>query len=113
MIFTILKTYRDVQHGVKDPTGFGQGALLEVLKVPLIIFTISGILGLALFFILGYTELLVPSWGFFRFVFWCAAILFGGFEVVLWKLYGKMKRMVARAKSRVDEELKTITVEPK
>lgn len=113
MIFSVFKTIRDVRKGVKDPTGFGQDALLEVLQVPLILFSVIGALGLGLFFILGYTDLIFSPLGFFRFLFWLGACMFFLFEIVAWSLYRKMKRVVGRVKRQIDEEVNTITVEPK
>lgn len=111
MIFTIIKTYKDVKNGVKDPSGFGQDTLLEIIKIPLVIFTIGGTLALALFFVLGFTSLLSGPFGFFKFVFWFLAIFFVILEVVFWKLYSKAKSLIQKAKNRVDEEINTIKVE--
>lgn len=111
MIFTIIKTYKDVKNGVKDPTGFGQDALLEMIKIPLVIFTVGGILALALFFALGWTETLGGPFGFFKFVFWFLAIPFVVLEIVFWKIYSKAKSLIQKAKNRVDEEVNTIKVD--
>jgi hypothetical protein len=113
MIFAIFKTYKDIKSGVKDPTGFGQEALLEVIKAPLILFTILGILALGLFFILGFTEIIFSSLGFFRFLFWISLVLFLIFQIVIWSIYKSVKRIVERVKNRVDDEINTIKVEPK
>ena len=113
MIFTIIKTYKDVKNGVKDPTGFGQDALLEMIKIPLVIFTVGGILALGLFFVLGWTEILGGPFGFFKFVFWFLAIPFVILEIVFWKIYSKAKALIQKAKNRVDQEINTIRVEPK
>lgn len=112
MIFGIFKTYKDIKNGVADPTGFGQDALLEVLKTPLIIFTIIGFLVLGLFYILGFTELIFSSLGFFKFLFWVSLIPFLILELVLWLLYSVIKKMVGKIKNRVDREINTIKVEP-
>ncbi|MEZ4103544.1 MAG: hypothetical protein R3B55_03285 [Candidatus Paceibacterota bacterium] len=113
MIFGILKTYKDVKKGTADPTGFGQDILLGVLKAPIIIFTVSGILGLAVFFVLGWTDFLSGPFGFFRVVFWILFIPFFFLEILFWKLYSKAKSLIQKAKNRVDEEVNTIKVEPK
>ncbi len=111
MIFTIIKTYRDVKSGVKDPTGFGKDALLEIIKIPLLVFTVGGVLALVLFFILGWTDLLSGPFGFFKFVFWFLFIPFFILEIVFWKIYSKAKALVQKAKNRVDERMNTIDVE--
>jgi hypothetical protein len=113
MIFAAFKTYRDVKNGVANPTGFGQDAILEVVKIPLIIFTVGGVLALALFFILGWTELLSGPFGFFRFLFWFLLIPFTVLQIFFWKLFSGFKKLVQRAKNRVDEEVNTIRVEVK
>ncbi len=113
MIFTLIKTYREVKNGVKDPTGFGKDALLETIKIPLLVFTVGGILALALFFILGWTELLSGPFGFFKFLFWFLAIPFVILEIIFWKLFSSFKRLVQRAKNRVDESVNAIDVEVK
>lgn len=113
MIFSAFKTYKDIKKGVASPTGLGQEMLLDVIKVPLVIFTIGGIVALALFFILGWTELLSGPYGFFKFVFWFLLIPFSILQLVFWKLFSKAKTLVQKAKNRVDEELNTIKVEPK
>ncbi len=113
MIFAAFKTYKDIKKGIASPTGFGQEALLDVIKVPLVIFTIGGIVALALFFILGWTELLSGPYLFFKFVFWFLLIPFSILQLVFWKLFSKAKTLVQKAKNRVDEEINTIRVEPK
>lgn len=113
MIFAIFKTYKDVKNGVKDPTGFGQDALLEIIKAPLILFTILGGIFIVLFFVLGFTEIILNSLGFFRFLFWFSLVPFLILELIFWSLYGNVKKMVGNVKSRVDEEINTIKVEPK
>ena len=113
MIFGILKTYKDVRKGMNDPTGLGQDIALDVLKAPLILFTIAGIAGLVLFFILGWTELLSGPFGFFKFLFWFLAIPFVILEIIFWKLFSSFKRLVQRAKNRVDERVNAIDVEVK
>jgi len=113
MIFTAFKTYKDVKNGVANPTGFGQDALLEVVKIPLVLFTVGGVLALALFFILGWTEVLSGPFGFFRFLFFFLLIPFGVLQLVFWKLFSSFKKLVQKAKNRVDDEVNTIKVEAK
>ncbi|MBP7846402.1 MAG: hypothetical protein KA007_03095 [Candidatus Pacebacteria bacterium] len=113
MIFGIIKTYKDVRRGVNDPTGLGQDIALDVLKAPLILFTIAGIAGLVLFFILGWTELLSGPFGFFKFVFFLLLIPFTILEIVFWSLFNKLKKVIQNAKNRVDERINTIDVEVK
>lgn len=112
MIFAIFKTYKDIKNGVADPTGFGQDALLEVLKVPLILFTIIGVLVLGLFYILGFTEIVLSSLGFFKFLFWISLIPFLILELLLWLFYKAISGMIGKVKNRVDKEINTIKVEP-
>jgi len=113
MIFAAFKTYRDVKNGVANPTRFGQNAILEVVKIPLVIFTVGGVLAFALFFILGWTEVLSGPFGFFRFLFWFLLIPFVILQIVFWKIFSSFKKLVKRAKNRMDEEVNTIKVEAK
>lgn len=113
MIFAAFKTYKDIKKGIASPTGLGQEMLLDVLKAPLIVFTVVGIGALTLFFIFGWTDLLSGPYGFFKFVFWFLLIPFSILELVFWKLFSKAKALVQKAKDRVDEEMNTINVEPK
>ena len=113
MIFSILKTYKDVKKGTADPTGFGRDLALDVLKVPLMIFTISGIFALVVLFLLGWTEVLSGPFGFFRFVFFLLLIPFGILQLIFWKLFNKAKKLLKQAKKKVDERMNTIDVEVK
>ncbi len=111
MIFGVIKTYKDVRKGVNDPTGLGQDIALDVLKAPLILFTFAGLFGLVLFFILGWTELLSGPFGFFKFVFFLLLIPFTILEIVFWSLFNRFKKILQKAKNRVDESVNTIDVE--
>ncbi len=102
-----------MKKGVKDPTGLGKEMALDVLKIPLVIFTIVGIGALALFYILGWTELLSGPYLFFKFVFWFSLIPFSILQIFFWKLFKSFKKLVQKAKNRIDEEVNTIKVEPK
>ena len=113
MIFSIFKTYKDIKKGIASPTGLGQEMLLDVIKVPIIFITISGIFGLAVFFAFGWTSFLGGPWGFFRFAFFFLLIPFTILEIVLWSLFNKAKQMVQKAKDRVGERINSINVQPK
>ena len=113
MIFAIFKTYRDVKKGVANPTGLGQEALLEVLSVPLFIFTIGGGLFIVFLGLLGWSELLGGPFGFFKFLCVFLGVPFLILTLIFWSLFSRVKKLVRRAKERVDEEIKTIKVEPK
>jgi len=105
MIFAIIKTYRDARRGVKDPTGFGRDLALDAIKAPLMLFTIVSILGLILFFILGYTDLIINSVWFFRFLFVVGLLIFLPIFFISWTLFSKIKALTEKAKKKVDERV--------
>jgi hypothetical protein len=111
MIFGIFKTYRDIKKGTADPTGFGRGMLLGVVKAPLMLFTLIGLGALAICFIFGWTGLLFGPFGFFRFLFFIILIPFSIFGVIFWSIYSKLKKLTQRAKERMDEEINIISAE--
>lgn len=102
MIFAAIKTYKDLRDGTKDPTGFGRDLALDVIKAPLVLFSIIGLVGVAFFFILGFTELILPSLGFFKFVFFISFFVFLIVEVVTWTMFLKIKKLLEKAKKSVD-----------
>ncbi len=113
MIFGVFKTYKDIKKGTADPTGFGRGMLLGVIKAPLILFTIIGLGALAVCFIFGWTSLLFGPSGFFRFLFFVLLIPFSIFSVIFWSIYSKLKKLTQRAKERADEEFGIIDADVK
>ncbi len=113
MIFGIIKKYKDIKNGAKDPAGFGQGVALDFVKIPLTIFTITGVVSLGLLFLLGFTEVLTGPFSFFRFLFWFLLVPFVLLEVFFWSLFRKFKKLIQKAKNRVDERVNTIDVEVK
>ena len=111
MIFAMIKTYRDAKKGIKDPGSFGEEMALDVIKIPLVIFTIVGILILALFFILGYTELLMNSIGIFKFLFFLTFIVFFSAEVLTWTLFLKIKKIVHMTRTKIETRANVIEVD--
>lgn len=111
-MFGIFKTISDVKKGIHDPAGLGQEMALDVVRAPLIIFTIIGILFLALMFVLGFTSVFGHPYGFFKVIFWVMGIGFVLIELILWSLFGVFKRMVQAAKKKVDDS-KIIDVTPR
>ena len=53
-MFGIFKTIMDVKKGVRDPGGLGKELALDIIKVPLLLFTILGGLFLVFMFILAF-----------------------------------------------------------
>lgn len=111
-MFGIFKTISDVKKGIHDPAGLGQEMALDVVRAPIIIFTIIGILFLGLMFVLGFTSVFGHPYGFFKAVFWVMGVGFVLIELMLWSLFGVFKRMVQAAKKRVDDS-KIIDVTPR
>lgn len=113
MIFTIIKTYKDVKRGASDPTGFGQDLLLSSIKGPLLLFTISGGLALLVFLVLGFTEFWFGPSLFFKILFFFFGLPYLFLQIIFWSIYKKTKRLVERLRRRVDDEVDAIRVEPK
>ncbi|MCC7469668.1 MAG: hypothetical protein IT284_00805 [Bacteroidetes bacterium] len=111
MIFAIFKTYKDIKRGTADPAGFGQEMLLDVFKVPLILFTIIGSVVLILLFILGWTNILLNSLGIFKVLFFLIFIPFLILEIIFWSIFGRIKKLTGKAKEKVNERLKAIDAE--
>lgn len=103
-MFGIFKTISDVKKGIHDPAGLGQEMALDVIRAPIIIFTIIGILFLALMFILGFTNVFGHPYLFFKVIFWVMGIAFALIELALWSLFGVFKRMVQSAKKGISNK---------
>jgi O-antigen/teichoic acid export membrane protein len=110
-MFGIFKTISDVRKGVKDPTSFGEELAIDVVKGPILVFTIIGVLFLLLMFMLGYTEVFGHPYGFFKVVFWLLAIPFFIIDLTLWSVFRAYKALVKSAKKKVDDS-KIIDVTP-
>lgn len=102
-MFTIFKTIRDVRKGVKDPSGFGAEMAEDLVRGPILVFTIVGILFFVLVFLLGYTEVFGNDFGFFKVVFWILGIPFLLIDLTLWSVFRGYKALVQSAKKRVDD----------
>lgn len=113
MIFSSFKTYRDIKSGIANPTDFGKEALLGIVKTPLLIFTVAGFVVLALFFILGWTELLTKPLGFFRVVFVLVLIPFSILQIIIWRLFKGLKRVIGKSKKTTEQQTEIIDVEIK
>lgn len=105
MIFAIFKTYKDVKNGVKDPMGFGEGMLLESVRAPLILFTIVGGAILILFFLVGFTSVLIGPFGFFRFLLFFFLVPFVFAQFIFWKMYAGLKRLTKTLRKTTQSSL--------
>lgn len=110
-MFGIIKTYSDVKKGIKDPTALGQDLALDVIKAPLILFTVLSILFFAALFILAFTGVLSGPYFGFKIVFWILFLptLFIG--ATLWMLLGKISRMMDAARKKMNQKEKIIDAE--
>ncbi len=102
-MFGIFKTISDVRKGIHDPAGLGQEMALDVIRAPLLVFTVIGILFLALMFILGLTSVFSHPHLFFRIIFWLGAVSFAIIELIMWSLFRAFKKMVHTIKKKVSE----------
>lgn len=97
-MFGIYKTYRNVKKGIKDPALLGQDLALDIVKDPLLIFTIIGIIFFAGLFILAFTGLLGGPFLGFKILFWVlflpALLAFS----VAWMFLGKITKMLDKAR---------------
>ncbi|MEZ4114562.1 MAG: hypothetical protein R3B65_04020 [Candidatus Paceibacterota bacterium] len=98
MIFGILKTYKDVK-GCPKPDGFWTRYFAWGFESTDHYFYCFGDFGLAVFFVLGWTDFLSGPFGFFRVIFWILFIPFFFLEILFWKLYSKAKSLIQKAKT--------------
>jgi O-antigen/teichoic acid export membrane protein len=104
-MFTILKTIRDVRKGIHDPAGLGQELAEDVVRAPLILFTIIGVAFLGIMFLLGFTSVFSHPHLFFRVIFWFGLIPFIVMELIVWSLFRVFKKMVNTAKQKVSGKI--------
>lgn len=110
-MFGVFKTYSDVKKGIKNPTAFGQDMALDVLKGPLVVFTfLTGVFFAALF-IVGFTGLLGGPYVFFKVVFWLFLIPAGIIGLIVWTLFGRIKRALDIAGRKMTQKGDIITAE--
>lgn len=111
-MFSIIKTYSDVKKGIKDPTALGQDLALDVIKAPLILFTIFAVLFFAALGVLAFSGVLGGPYLFFKVVFWLLLIpaLIG--EFIAWTLLSSVRRMIETARKNMKREEQVIDVTP-
>lgn len=104
MIFKVIQLYKNVKEGMADPTGFGRGQLLDIVKAFFIPFFIIGILALVLFALLGFGDALsIGPYGFFRVVFWIGLFVFLIWAFFAWFVFLIAKKFLNKAKKKVDD----------
>ncbi len=104
-MFGILKTYKDMKKGVRDPGGLGKELALDIIKVPLLLFTILGGLFLVFMFILAFTSSLGGPYLFFKIVFILLTIPYILFQLIAWPIYRKLEGLAERAKSKINSKI--------
>ncbi len=77
--FKILKIRKLVKDFKDSPSALAGGSAREVLWGILILPIVICLLGIILFFMIGYTNILGFQWGFFKFLFWVS--LFVGLAI--------------------------------
>ena len=75
MIFQIFHIKRIINDAKENPSGLAGNEAKDVLWGIVLIPLIIAILGIILFFIIGYTHLLGFQFGFFKFLFWLSLIV--------------------------------------
>ena len=109
-MFGIFKTYRDVKKGVKDPGGLAQEMALDVVKGPLLVFTILASIFFIGLFIVSFTGLIGGPL-FLKIIFW---ILFLPTLLILsvaWMFLGKIKKTMDSARCKMGQNSDIITAE--
>lgn len=104
-MFGILKTYKDMKKGVRDPGGLGKELALDIIKVPLLLFTILGGMFLVFMFILAFTASLGGPYLFFKIVFILLTIPYALFQLIAWPIYRKLERLAEGAKNKINEKI--------
>lgn len=107
-MFGIFKAYRNVKKGVRDPGGLGQELALDVIRTPLVVLTVIGVLFFVALFILAFTGVLGGPFGFFKIVFWVLVVPFALFELIVWYIFGKIRKLTDMAKRKVNERMNIV-----
>ncbi len=104
-IFHIKKILKEARQNPSRLAGDEvKDALWGIVMIPLVI----GILGVTLFFILGYTHLLGFQWGFFKFLFWLSLIV----SYIIFSIVRRIVRTVSgQASIRTKSVLKTLNLD--
>lgn len=103
-MFGIFKTYRDVKKGIKDPMLLGQDLALDVVKDPLLVFTIIGVIFFAGLFILAFTGLLGGPFLFFKILFWVLFVPALLLTSIVWIVIGRVSKALDRARAKMKEK---------
>lgn len=103
MIFKILQVRNIVREAQADPGKFAGEGVRGVFTGMFIMPTIFILVLVAGLFVLGFTDLLGGPYGFFKFLFWFAAICLIGFFIILWRIYRMVKSFT---KGVVDDTIK-------
>jgi hypothetical protein len=113
-IFEIRGLMKDAKEASKDPVKFGSKLVLKKTKLALILAVIVMLVLLAFFYILGYTELILSSWGLFKVIFWFLLIPSLFTIPLLFTLIKSTSRALNSFPKEVKiEEVKVIEVEEK
>lgn len=96
---------------MRDPAQLGQDLALDLVKDPLMIFTILAAIFLAGLFILAFTGLLGGPFLVFKILFWVIFAPFLLIELIAWFIFGKLKKLTEIAKNRAKKEMNTIDAE--
>lgn len=110
-MFQILKLFSDAKKGIKDPGGLGKEVALDIIKIPLLVFTLGGGLFLALMAVLGFSTFIGGPYLFFKVVFILLLIPYVIFQLIGWTLYKKIESVVEKARQKVNEKIVEGTVE--
>jgi pilus assembly protein TadC len=114
MIFRVISIYKNVKEGRKDPTGFGRDQLVDMVKGFVVPFIVVGILILTLFALIGFSNILgIGPFGFFRVIFVLGLLVFVGWLFVLRIVFSSLKKVLNKAKDRVDSQVFHHDVTPK
>ncbi len=103
MILGIFKTYKDIKRGIKDPAALGQDMALDIIKGPLILFTIASVIFFAALFVLAYTGALGGPYLGFKIVFWLLFLPALFVEAIAWMLISNISKMMDRAREKMNK----------
>ncbi|MFH1608870.1 MAG: hypothetical protein ABH951_02540 [Patescibacteria group bacterium] len=73
-VFKVNSIIRDVKEASNDPVKFGSKLMLKKTQLSLIISLLVFVFLLSFFYIFGYTNLVINSYGIFKFLFWLLLI---------------------------------------
>lgn len=101
--FKILQIRKNIKDARQNPSKFAGEQTKEVLWAVMIVPIVISLIGLILFFIMGYTELFGSQLGFFKFLFWLGFIVSFVFFLIIRRIISSVSSVSTSTTKRVIE----------